>query len=283
MLNVMKQSIGGIGELGESRDEYQGTKHAFAVPDGLRTSLRLAKSRHGSKENTNATLEYGSLSQEVRKAVDAFAKEILEKHPATKEKIAEFFLIEADGVTDEQLAYYRAYSTFAVRQLIVGAYFGPNGGFQNESEESRLRALRQKNSTLVFEDEQIFHDIAHTIVALGRNANKTSLDSLSPDYHALPLYESSRKIDDRRHLDEKLANFFDGVCGGRRLKKFLEFKSSKTEEQFVKHYLNGIKDPFGESLLRRVYRAAGDNPNGLFDLFKEIVGPFMKKHAPKVP
>jgi hypothetical protein len=192
-------------------------------------------------------------------------------------------------VTRRHVAYYKAYAELAVTQLIIGAYFGPNGGYAHGSEKTQLDALKNHASDLIFTGSAIFHDITHSFIALALSDDPKSLTALIPDFQKLPSGREAYASEDEYYYahgqlvsDEILVFSFDGTQS--RTSMLLAIQSMP-EDEFIRCFSSHSRDPkrraLAARLLGRLYRELPKNPTIFFDIFADVTMPLMQTHAPK--
>lgn len=223
---------------------------------------------------------------EVQAAVEALAQDIIRENPVTREESARFFQVDPELVGDHHLAYLEAYKKVVVRQLVIGAYFGPNYDIRGVSLEHKLDALKKRGSTLLFSwGSGFWHDVAHSVVAIGRSEEKSKPMAAIPLFQMYTQNGDDYKDEDERRrmmndmaIDELIADLF-GFLSRDTLKERIEKRSL---EEFLTYYGCGSTDlpqPFAKRLLTKLHREYATNPMVLFDIFFEETREFMEANA----
>lgn len=240
----------------------------------------------------------------LEEAIDIYTGYILEANPVTARRIDEIFAIPSSRVTSQQIKYFSEYAAIAIKELVRGAVAILLQ--KQEYKEDQIIGYLASGAYLgnLFTDFLIFHDVMHTVAQLGTVNGKTIKD-MRPPFQAHALKGSStdpREAErERRSLirDEAFALLWFRVTHNtdtQRERLLAVIDRSKNEQDFVVQYFEYMSyafynlkqpehvdeiSPFMRKTLGRVYREYANNPQLLFDIFKEITTPLMKAEAAK--
>lgn len=241
----------------------------------------------------------GCLSDALSEKLD----EIIERdfrYPITKRLVAELFQCDLDLVTEKDRTFFKVYSKIAIKQIMVARLFelfrdGNNIQRMPDSLDkyAERRLLRK---TLINDKLMIFHDIAHSILALSRNKDKGNLISLTPAF-LTPEYMT--------HLDqeyfvvaeqeEALVSFLFGdafIFTTSRWQILESIDKSSSLKEFMKDICWDYPDPDeiigtqGENkwfweICQDVYNNYSDNPRYMLDFFIQTSTPIIEKYGSK--
>lgn len=269
----------------------------FTLP---RHNIPMAK--EGISNNPDAWFEYDNFSPKIQEAIDSLTQRLLERHPIDHARTANFFRVPQIAIEAKHIEYFASYTKLAFRQLIIGGFYGPHSNLASLSEDEQVEAIQGEHAQRVFFDVKIFHDLAHTIVALGKSGAPEALTSLTPDFQRksqrLADYPSAAERDaavNDMMLDERLVSFWSQFVTDRSTIisdiRFAKNKNrnedgsvnlEKAEEEFIFRYLDhNTSNSFANELVGRFFREYETNEMLTFDVFVEITKPLMKREAPK--
>lgn len=253
----------------------------------------------GSTRVLGRTSEKG-FSPELNHEVDKTVEWFMDSYAPDKQSFSGFFGTMNMEVSSDDLAYFSTFARISIRQLLISALKSPQGP---KFEKARIKALREKTLKGISFNRIIYHEIAHSIIALARSKEKMHTESLRPDYmrHGTVVQTFSQTLKPSLERDEILCTYVYGEVQD----VLIEFiKTSKTLEEFVKKLIarsaanlaefsgrsnkfvkkvscTRKQDPVFWDICEKVYNNYQDNPKFLFQLFREIVNPLMEKIVPE--
>lgn len=234
--------------------------------------------------------ELSELPQEVQEAISSLVSKIFEKYPVTKERLASIFKIKSESILETQIHYYAAYAKAALEVVIVGAFYGERASvmFKGKSSAEMVKEIEGRTSPLMYYDEKVFHEIAHTFISLGRNevAVPRALAIDFQDFNSVRNPKGSRAMQQRN--DEALIDFWDlgRISAQRRTDDALAER--KTADEFaeiqLKFLFDGdLTDTYAVNLCKEIYEARKKGETAiLWDIFVRLTFSFMQVRAPKI-
>lgn len=279
----------------------------------INTSMSLRRERTKSESekswrSPDTDFELDTFSKKIKKAIIARATSIQEKNPVTRKIFQEMFDMPAELITKRHVDYFTEYLKLATQQLVVGAFYGKNFNISIYSESEQERIVRTGGSPFLFErSPHFFHDIAHTIITLGRNHDTSLLTSLVPAFEkesdTSSDYESQEAFLRIRHrravVDERLASFWSPLPPNSRelnsresilnyideAKEIAAASENPDEDPFdiYLQILNILPEKYPDEhavrILKRIFNEYENNPTLIYDMFVEETTPLMQKHA----
>jgi hypothetical protein len=253
---------------------------------------------------TPSVYDFEKLSPALQEAVTERVERMLEITPLDKRYLSGVFNKEQTLIAPEELAYFQAYGRLAVRQLVMGDFFGDEEPIKEESEVLRELKERPFGGTSAgpreYEDihlvktfdrgSELLHDIAHTWVDLAESNNHADASNMIPKFlRYKKSLEKNEAMKEASAHDESIVTFYntEGVRSRGGILKSI--RKAKSREEFLSHdYLNNANDlpakteppAFKKYIRGKIYDEYQANPNLLFDIFIESTLPLMKKYAP---
>lgn len=254
----------------------------------------------------DAKFLYENFSEKIQTAIDTLTNKILETNPINKTQTAEFFRVPESLLQSRHVEYFEAYARIAVRQLVIGSFYGPHHNLASLDIDKQVHVLEAGQSSRLFTDRRVMHDIAHTIVALGRTGGE-SPTQLIPDFQRKSEnsadYSSPKERDAAvkgMFLDERLAAFWSPFITSRTsVLYYIERAKEQTknedgslnleraEESFIEFfldhpYLAGVTDDFSKNMASRIFHEYEKDEMLTFKIFLEVTQPLMKREVPKI-
>lgn len=258
-----------------------------------------------ANRNPDAYFEYENFSPQIQAAIDELHKKLLESFPIDASATAEFFRVPEIALKSKHVEYFKAYASIAVRQLIIGAFYGPNQNIKGHDIPQQAEMIRSKDSPFVFSGSHLAHDIAHTVIALGRNTDTGSRAALVPDFQRRSQSGEGYGSENERlkavasmQRDENMVDFWTRSSSRTGKSTILDrirdakekhtaedgtVDMAKAEESLVFRMCDGATpDEFTRKMFGRIFNDYEENEMLTFDLFLELTLPFMKREAPEV-
>jgi len=251
----------------------------------------------------SSVYDFERLSPALQHAVTERVDRILEQTPLDKRYVSKIFNLDKQYIAPEELNYFQAYGRLAIRQLVLGDFFGEEEPIQEESKvlhELMERPLGGVSSgPREYEDihlaksfgrgSDLVHDIAHTWVDLAESNDMEDPSNMVPKFlRYKKSLKTNEALAEASAHDEDIVSFYN-VDGYRNQSGILKsIQKAKSREEFLDHdYL--IKEPltkteptpFKKQVRGRMYDEYKTNPNLLFDIFVETTLPVMGKYAPE--
>ncbi len=216
--------------------------------------------------------------------------------------LSRFFNVPTASITEDHIAYMRRYVSIVVPQLVIGAYSAPDYDITKTSRDNQLDAIRKRGTTL-FRVADLWHELAHTVVALGKSKHSDRVESATPHFQLFPQRKPKHMTDEEfetmqqaDHAEEVAAGVWEYLSPRRTLllrlihdaKKNFPGNVTSQEEDFIKKFGAAIKrdmvnpasmDAYTRRLMSRVFHEYQENTLLPIQLFMEATGPLMKKHG----
>jgi len=257
----------------------------------------------GVNQNLDARFEYENFSPPIQRAIDGLHKEALESLPLDASAVAGFFRVPEILMERKYVEYFKAYVEIAVRQLIIGAFYGANCNISEHDIPKQVEMIKARETNFLFFGRHLAHDIAHTVIALGRNTDTGSRAALIPDFQRRSQSATGYKSEDERiqafasmQRDENLVDFWTQSSSRTSRTSILEriqasrekhtsergeVDTLEAEKSFIFVMCDGATpDDFTKNFFRQVFYEYEQNEMLTFEMFQKITMPFMKREAP---
>jgi hypothetical protein len=239
--------------------------------------------------------DFEGLSPRVQAAVQERIDMVSDRVFVERFTLNGVFNLNFFSIKDEELAYYKAYTRLAIRQLVMGDFFGPEEPPREEEvliKEIAERPLEREYGHLARLNNfgaSLLHDITHTWVDLAQSREKT-LPALVPKFLRYKKRIRDGGVEAQASSqDESVVSFYN-IDGGFRTRGGIlkSIRKAKNREEFLSHdYLQKKKipdaeiSPFRQYVRGRIFDEYKTNPRLLWEVFLSETLPLMREFAPK--